>query len=129
MLLQGTHSPGIQKAPKTLAKLTIQLLHQASWAGFGGAGNQYAALAKTGRGRQVGCLLPPPQTCTGSPPSLQGTAMPGTVPFARAHKPGVEKGTQLGQRSRTMVQGQQDLARKYALGSRLEDGATFPQLQ
>lgn len=55
--------------------------------------------------------------------------MPGTVPFARAYKPGVEKGTQVGQRSRTMVKGQQDLARKYALGSGLEDGATFPQLQ
>lgn len=60
---------------------------------------------------------------------LRGTAMPGAVPFAREHKPGVEKGTQLGQRSWTMVQGQQDPARKHGLGSGLEDGATFPQLQ
>lgn len=28
-----------------------------------------------------------------------------------------------------MVQGQQDLTRKHALGSGMEDGATFPQLQ
>lgn len=66
-----------------------------------------------------------------SPPrlSLQGTAMPGTIAFPRAHKPGVEEGTQLGQGSRTVVQGQQDQARKYALVSGLEDGATFSQLQ
>lgn len=55
--------------------------------------------------------------------------MPGTIAFPRAHKPGVEEGTQLGQGSRTVVQGQQDQARKYALVSGLEDGATFSQLQ
>lgn len=51
LLLQGTHSPGMQKAPQVLAKQTVQLLYQASWAGFGGAGHQYVATAKT---RMVG---------------------------------------------------------------------------
>lgn len=55
--------------------------------------------------------------------------MPGTAAFPMAHKPGVEEGAQLGQGSRTMVQGQQDQARKYALVSGLEDEATFSQLQ
>lgn len=55
-------------------------------AGFGGASHEYATLAKTG-----GMVF-------ASPPdlyrvTLQNTAMPDTVLFARAHKPGVEKGT------------------------------------
>lgn len=41
--------------------------------------------------------------------------MLGTVAFPRARKPGVEEGTQLGQGSRTMVQGQQDQVRSMLL--------------
>lgn len=40
--------------------------------------------------------MPPHQTYTGSPLSLQGTAMPGTVAFPRAHKPGLKEEAQLG---------------------------------
>lgn len=49
--------------------------------------------------------------------------------FSQGTQAGGEEGAQLGQGSRTMVQGQQDQARKYAFVSGLEDGATFSQLQ